>query len=223
MLKQFNIMGNPYVGVLSKANDEVAVVPPGTPSQAKEGLAEALDISLENVVQTTIGGSTIVGVLMCMNSNGAVVADFATDEELAPLRKKKVRVERVKDKHNACGNNILANDRAALIHPDMTVESERLIKDVLGVEVYRGTIAGLKIVGTCAVANNKGVLCHPKTNRDELKFIEEKFKVDADIGTANYGTPFIGACVIANDKGAVTGMNTTGIELGRISSGLGFL
>ncbi|MEM2900283.1 MAG: translation initiation factor IF-6 [Thermoplasmata archaeon] len=222
MLKQLNILGNPYVGVLSKANNEFAIVPPGIPETTKEIIANALGIEQENVIQTTFGGSTIIGVLLCMNNNGAVVADFATNEELAPLRKK-IRVERISDKYNACGNNILANDKAALINPDMSKETENIIKDVLGVEVFRGTIAGLKIVGTCAVANNKGVLCHPKANRDELKFIEEKFKVEAEIGTANYGTPYIGACVIANDKGAITGMNTTGIELGRINSGLGFL
>ena len=87
----------------------------------------------------------------------------------------------------------------------------------------KGTIAGLKTVGTAAIITNRGGLCHPKVKKDELEFLKSFFKIDITTGTANYGTPLIGACLIANSKGAVTGTTTTGIELGRIEDGLNLI
>ena len=94
------------------------------------------------------------------------------------------------------------------------------IEDALDVEVMRGTIAGLKTVGSAAVITNRGGICHPKVKDEELEFLNSLFKIDIVLGTANYGTPLVGACIIANSKGAITGNTTTGIELGRIEDGL---
>jgi translation initiation factor 6 len=171
----------------------------------------------------TIGGSTILGALTAMNSHGAIITDFVDDEELEPLKAQIENVCRIPDKLNAAGNNILVNDHGALVHPELSKEAINAIEDTLNVEVLKGTIAGLKNVGALAVATNKGVLCHPKTTRAELKKLKELFKVHVDIGTANYGTPLIGACIIANTKGVITGPPTTGIELGRIEDTLGYI
>jgi translation initiation factor 6 len=93
----------------------------------------------------------------------------------------------------------------------------------LDVPVDRGTLAGLKTVGSAAVATNKGVLCHPKTSDGELDLLEKLLKVEADIGTVNHGAPFIGAGVLANSKGAAAGRLTTGPELNRIENALNLI
>ncbi|MEW5759510.1 MAG: translation initiation factor IF-6 [Candidatus Thermoplasmatota archaeon] len=179
-------------------------------------IAEVLDVE---VIESAIAGSSLLGALCVLTSYGCVVTDFATNEEIKNLSKK-INIARVPDKLSAVGNNILANDRGAIVHPQFGKKAIKVIEDVLGVEAVKGTIAGLKTVGSAGVATNRGLLCHPKITEEEKKFLENVLKVDVTTGTANYGVPFVGACVIANTKGAMAGMKTTGIELGRISSGL---
>lgn len=216
-LIQMDLVGSPYVGVFARAGDRVALVPPSVPEETLARLREALRV---DVVTMAVGGSNIIGSVVAMNGKGAVVADFADDEEVRKLETLGLKVGRVAGKFNAAGNNILCNDKGALLNPDFSKQAEKSVADVLGVPVERGTLAGLKTVGSAAAVTSKGVLCHPKTNDVELDFLESLLKVEADIGTVNHGAPFIGAGLIANSHGAVAGTLTTGPELNRIENAL---
>ncbi len=44
----------------------------------------------------------------------------------------------------------------ALVHPDLDKETEEIIIDTFGVDVYRTSIANNVLVGTYAVINNLG-------------------------------------------------------------------
>jgi translation initiation factor 6 len=134
-----------------------------------------------------------------------------------------LKVFPIKDVINAAGNDILANDNGALVHPDLHNSSVKKISDILGVPVYKGTIASLGTVGMAAVVTNKGCLCHPKVTVEEKRQLEKVFDVDVMIGTVNHGFPMIGSGLVANTKGAIIGDMTTGIEMGRIEEALGFL
>ena len=124
---------------------------------------------------------------------------------------------------NAAGNDILANDHGALVHPDLKTATVKKISDTLGVPAKKGTIASLGTVGMAAVVTNKGCLCHPKTTPEEVEQLEKVFDVDVMIGTVNHGFPMIGSGLVANSNGAIIGNMTTGIEMGRIEEALGFL
>lgn len=217
MLRKLDINGNPYIGVYCHANDEFAIVPHEFSKDMMSQIEEGLDVE---VFQTTIANSSIIGVLVCSNSQGMVVTNFAESKELKAL-KGRLNILYISDVLNAVGNNILANDRFAMVHPDIGKDTMEEIEDTLGVEVLKGKIAGLKTVGAASILTNKGLLCHPHASKHELDILKKRFEVNADIGTANYGVPFVGACAIANTKGAIVGSTTTPIELGRIEEALG--
>jgi translation initiation factor 6 len=218
MLKRLDFNSNPYVGVFCRANDDIAFVHPFLQDKEKEAIREVLKVK---IIEATVGGSTVMGSLIALNSSGAVVADFVGDEELDVIKNffgDNVLV--IKDKFNAAGNNILANDYGAIVHPMMGDETIKDIKGVMDVEVERGTIAGIKTVGMAAVVTNRGMLCHPKIEDDEKRNLEELFSVPVSIGTVNHGVPYVGAGMVANGKGAIMGSKTTGIEMGRIEDAL---
>ena len=85
------------------------------------------------------------------------------------------------------------------------------------------TIAGQDILGSLAVANNKGAILHPDVTVSEVEKIKKSLGVDVMVGTVGYGSPFIGAGMVSTDVGAVVSPETTGPELNRIEDALGFI
>ena len=53
-----------------------------------------------------------------------------------------VRISRVEERLSALGTVIACNDYVALVHPELDMETELIITETLGVDVYRTTIAG---------------------------------------------------------------------------------
>ena len=220
MFELLDFNENPNVGVYCRANDSVVFLQKQLLKKVKKKITSALEVTL---VELTIADSTIIGSLLALNSNGAIVTNVVDQETLSLIEDQDLDVLVVEDVINAAGNDILVNDHGARIHPDIKVSSLKKIEETLGVPVHRGTIASLKTVGMAAVVTNKGCLCHPKVTDDEKKQLEEIFDVEVMIGTVNHGHPMIGSGLVANTKGALIGNLTTGIEMGRIEEALGFL
>jgi len=216
MLKLGNINGNAYIGVYCAASETHVVLSELVDAKVAKDVGRTLGVE---VISSSIAGSTIVGSLVAMNSRGAIVTNFAEKKELARFPKE-LRVARMEAKVNAAGNNILANETAAIVHPATSNRMMKTIEDILGVEAVRTTVAGVETVGSACIATTKGVVCHPRTTEDELKGIAELFKVPASVATLNYGTPYLGACAVANSKGSYIGSRSTPIELGRLEDGL---
>lgn len=215
MLRRVEVAGNPYVGVFCAANDERLIVSPDVPKATIRHMNEALETTH---VVSSVGHSTVLGALVAMNSNGILASPFIEHEEIDAIGD---AVYPLPHRLSAVGNNVLCNDHGAVVHPSYDDEAIDLIGEVLNVHVVRGTVAGIRTVGSVAVATNKGVLCHPHARPGEIEALKQTLKVPVSITTANYGGAQVGACMVANSHGAVVGSKTTPIELGRIEEGLG--
>ncbi len=219
MKRRLNISGSPVLGVFATCTDEYAFVSFGVLDETAVNLEESLGVPVHKV---SVGGSSIIGSFLCGNSQGVIAAGLIYEKEIRSIRKH-TKAARLTQSLNAAGNLIMCNDTAALVHPELTDKSVNVIEKYLGVDVQRGTIAGLKTLGMAGIATNKGVLVHPKTTQHEIGKIEDLFGLPVDIGTVNFGSPLVGSGLLANSSGYVAGLETTGPEIARIEDALGYL
>lgn len=210
------VAGTFNIGVNAVANESLAFITPDADPSFIRDVEEALGVK---PFQTTVSGSHVVGSLVAMNSNGAVVSGLAEASETEVIRKY-LPVLLLPDQYNAAGNNILANDRGAVINPEIDDRTVERVAEILNVEVVRASIAGCNTVGSVCRCTNRGCLCSTDATDDEVEILREVLKVDVQRTTVNHGSKYIGAGIIANSKGALVGDETTPIEMGRIEDGL---
>ena len=211
------ISGSPYLGVYVRASDRVAVAPTFLPAAAARELERLLGTP---ILRTTVAASEIVGSLVAFNGNGVLVGDGVDDDE-AQVLEQVAPVHRLTTRHNALGNNVLANDTGAIVHPEFGDDAVDRIGRALQVRARRGTVAGLGTVGMAGVATNRGVVVHPKATPKETDLIQEVLEVPVHRSTANFGVPVVGACLIANSRAFIVGRPTTPVEIVHLQEGLG--
>jgi len=222
MLTRQDLFNNSHVGVFLAVGETIHFHPPGLTDKEVKLLEETLDCP---GVELTLGGGRVLGSNMVCNGQGMLVSDIATPRERDILKEAADRVGATlnfwEGRHNAVGNNLLVNDRVALVNPRIAPSGLRQIEESLGVEVHREPLAAVETVGMAGVVTPKGMLVHAKVTPEELDSLKERFGVEPQRATVNFGLPLVGAGLAANSKGAVCGKLTTGIELGRIEDGLG--
>ncbi|KAI5460002.1 hypothetical protein BGZ63DRAFT_446906 [Mariannaea sp. PMI_226] len=208
------------IGVFSTLTNSYALVALG----ASENFYSVFEAELQDViptVRTTIAGTRIIGRLTAGNRKGLLVPTTTSDQELQHLRNSlpdSVRIQRIEERLSALGNVIVTNDHIALIHPDLERETEEIIADVLGVEVFRQTVADNVLVGSYMSLSNQGGLVHPKTSIQDQDELSSLLQVPLVAGSVNRGSNVVGAGMVVNDWLAVTGLDTTATELSVIES-----
>ncbi len=209
--------GSPYLGVYLRVGESVALAPPTLPHPLERDLERFLGI---RVVRTNVFDCEVVGAMLAANSNGIVVGEELDAEERVSLEVV-APVTVVRHRQNAMGNNILANDHGAIVHPEFSAEAVGQIARALGVPAERGTVAGLGTVGMAGVATNRGVVLHPKATEHEVAVVQRRLGVTAHRSTANFGVPIVGACLVANSRGFLVGRPTTPVEIVHLQDGFG--
>jgi len=208
------------VGVFSTLTNSYALTALGA-SESFYSIFESELASIIPIVHCTIAGTRIVGRLTAGNRRGLLVPTSTTDQELQHLRNslpESVQVRRVEERLSALGNVICVNDFVALVHPDLERETEELVADALGVEVFRQTVADNVLVGSYMALSNQGGLVHPKTAVQDQDELSSLLQVPLVAGSVNRGSPVVGAGMVVNDWCAVLGSDTTATELSVVES-----
>mmetsp|Transcript_28637 Transcript_28637/g.42381 ORF Transcript_28637/g.42381 Transcript_28637/m.42381 type:complete len:248 (-) Transcript_28637:453-1196(-) len=173
------------------------------------------------VIHSTIAGCRFVGRTTVGNRRGLLVPSTATDLELGHLRNSlpdAVVVQRVEERLSALGNVVACNDHVALVHPDIDRETEDIIADVLGVEVFRQTVAGQALVGSYSKFTNQGGMVHPRTTVEDIEELSSLLQIPLVAGTVNRGSDVLGGGMVVNDWSAFVGLDTTSTEISVIES-----
>ena len=177
-------------------------------------------------------------------------AHTGSETQCAARGTRATRVDAASDRRRGAalccaGNCIACNDYVALVHPDIDQETEELIADVLGVEVFRQTVAGQArslsrtpalppcrvadavcivdptaqiLVGTYCKFTNQGGMVHPGTPVEDLDELSSLLQVPLVAGTVNRGSDVISSGLVCNDWAAFCGLDTTATELQVIES-----
>ena len=221
---QLDIYGDHNLGLFAKTSDKFCILGSIVPEKNKKLIESVLGVK---IIKATIANTDLIGMFCCINSNGIILPKIITEKEVERFRRIEkefgINLTILKSKHTATGNLILCNDKGALISKVFTKRDKRTVEDCLDVEAEYCSIAGLNVVGSCGIATNKGCLLYRDVKEDEIKKIKRMLKVEADIGTANFGSPFVGACGFANSNAAIIGESTTGPEIQRLMEALGFI
>jgi translation initiation factor 6 len=214
-----NIKGSDYVGVFATATDNFVFVGSSIGAKSKEFIAKALGARM---VELSLSGSDLIGLFSRANSNGIVLSNLVQDEEVQAVKGMGlgINVAVIDSDLNAIGNNILANDKIAMVNIDYEPKAVKQIGDALGVEVVKVRVGNFKTVGANDIMTNKGFVVSNRIMDADKKRIDEITGFDSTRTTANTGSLYVGLAAIANSKGVVVGESTTGYELARIVDGL---
>lgn len=124
-----------------------------------------------------------------------------------------VIVQRVEERLSALGNCIAANDHIALLHTDLSRDTESIIRDTLKVQTFRTSIASNALVGSYARLTNHGCIVHPRCTTTDLDELAVLLQVPVVAGTVNRGEATVGSGIVANDWAAFCGLKTTATEI----------
>ncbi|CAK5051018.1 unnamed protein product [Meloidogyne enterolobii] len=162
------------------------------------------------VIHCSIAGIRIVGRVTVGNRHGLLVPNATTDQELQHLRNSlpdSVKIRRIDERLSALGNVISCNDHVAIVHAEISKETEQALVDVLGVEV-----------GSYACLTSNGAMVAAKTPPEVTRELSSLIQVPVVAGTVNRGSELIGAGMCVNDWIAFCGLATTSAELSVLES-----
>jgi|TARA_B100001996_G_C18604047_1_gene571076 translation initiation factor 6 len=214
-----DILGHSQVGVYLSIVGNNLFYPASLEKPAIEEIEKVFDLEMHPLL---IGGSALLGSLICGNKKGIAVADIATEEDLDKLSSFGELVI-LESGVNAAGNLLECNDYGAVVSKSIPTPGVELIGEVLGVNTARVRVAGQDTVGSLLVSNNKGILSHPDITSQEVKEIEKTMEVPVMVGTVCFGSPYVGAGCVTSESHALVGSGSTGPELNRIEDALGLI
>ncbi len=211
------LVKTPNIGIFVMSTDEVALVPDTLKDRDIKHVQEVLDV---NVIQTRIGGSSLVGVFTVGVGKKIVVPWIIKEEEVRALEKEGLEVLILKDRVTALGNLIALNSKGGIVSRSVSERAKKILEEFLNIPLLHTNLSDIEVVGASIVATDKGFIAHPSLEKEENN-IEKALKVRGTFITVNKGDPFVRNGIVANRKGALVGGETTPVELMKIEDVLG--
>jgi translation initiation factor 6 len=208
-IRKTSFYKNPFIGLFIRTNEKFTLVPGNIHEKLIPLVKEALGTE---ILPIFLCQSPVLGIFCALNSNGIVVSALAEKHELKPLKEIGLNVLFLDEKF-APGNNILANDKGALVNPNIPKPDLKKIGDCLGVEIFHQPIVNLNTVGSTNIVTNSGLLANNEMSDVELKMCEKVLGVRGLRGTVNLGSTANSYGLVANSKGALVGETTSGSEI----------
>ncbi len=210
-----NFYGDPNIGIYGFATDEYCLLGFGG-KIAKRMRALKVPVKVCKAMNTSL-----VGMFCAGNSSGILVPKAIGEHETSSIEKAG-DVLIIDSLYTALGNLVLMNDKGIVISPFLR-RHRKDMADFFGIPCEISTIAGIRVVGSVAIANSKGCLVHPRIREKEKRIVEKTLGVPANVCTVNFGSPFLRSGIIANSSGLAVSDQSSGIETGKINEGLGFV
>lgn len=206
-IEKYNYQGDTNIGFYATATGSYVLVPRNF---------EHKDYFPGKLVETKIAGTNLVGLFTAGNSNCLLLPESVKEREVERIEEAGINYHVLESIENALGNIILANDKGAIISPELEDKKEE-IEEALEVKVETGKIASIENTGVCGAANSHGAVIHRDASEEEAENIKEILQLDdINIGTVNMGSPYIGSGVVSTDDFILAGHDTTGPEIGRL-------
>ncbi|CAI4230163.1 unnamed protein product [Auanema sp. JU1783] len=212
--------GSHDVGVFTTLTNSYCIVGIGN-TQNYFSIVEAELSDVIPVVHSSIASTRIVGRVTVGNRHGLLVPNASTDQELQHLRNclpDDVRVRRVDERLSALGNVVACNDHVAIVHAEISQETEEAIADTLKVEVFRIALGQNSLVGSYCSLSSNGCLVAASTPPETQRELAALLQIPVVAGTVNRGSELIGAGLCVNDWTALCGLGTTSTELSVVES-----
>ena len=131
MSYRLQVNNSDQIGCFMTLTNTYCLVTEGADTQ---WLSKILNFEIPVIQCQVDNGNTMVGTMTCGNSKGLLVPHTTTDYELEHIKRKlpkDIKVERINDVFTALGNCIACNDSVALIHPEMSEDTEKIIAETL--------------------------------------------------------------------------------------------
>ena len=139
-INTFNFKGDPNVGLYCLSTNSYIIVGEDVSSEKKKILESTLKVP---VIHTKIYGTPFAGIFCAGNSKNLLVPDIIFDNEFETLTKKLkgiAKVTKFKTNKTALGNNILCNDKNAIISEEYTDAEKKFIEKNLLVKSIKSNI-----------------------------------------------------------------------------------
>jgi len=211
---------NSNVGLYAYTNNKFCLLGSMVSEKLERDIKETLKVDL---IRTNLCGTVLNGIFAAGNDKGLLLPHIVLDSELETLRNHKIKFEIITTDHTALNNNIVVNNQAALISPDLEEHIDTIKKflKLKKIEVFH--INKMPTIGALIVLGKKGCLISKFASDKEIDFVKDYFKVPVTRGSVNLGSPYISSGLIVNKSGFIVGERTGGPETVHIDEALGFL